>query len=77
MNLDTVATATEQMSTTIREIAKNATEAARIAGEARQRAADTNTIVTKLGLHRQDRRSHQGCHLYRAKNQLAGLECHH
>lgn len=37
------------MSTTIREIAKNATEAARIAGEARQRAADTNTIVTKLG----------------------------
>jgi len=48
-NLENVANATDQMSTTIRDIAKNASEAARIAGEARQRAADTNTIVINLG----------------------------
>jgi methyl-accepting chemotaxis protein len=36
-------------STTIRDTAKNAPEAARIAGEARARAADTNTIIINLG----------------------------
>jgi methyl-accepting chemotaxis protein len=48
-NLENVANATGQMSTTIRDTAKNAPEAARIAGEARARAADTNTIIINLG----------------------------
>jgi methyl-accepting chemotaxis protein len=48
-NFENVANATGQMSTTIRDIAKNASEASRIAGEARKRAADTNTIVINLG----------------------------
>jgi len=47
--LQTVATATEEMSASIQEIAKNATEAAKVADGAMKTAAETNTIVAKLG----------------------------
>ncbi len=49
-NVDTVTVATEQMSTTIRGIAKSAKESAQVAGEARKRASETNNIVTQLGV---------------------------
>ena len=48
-NLQTVAAGTGEMSTTIQEIAKNATESARVAGQAVQMAQDTNSAITKLG----------------------------
>jgi len=48
-NLQTVATATEEMSASISEIAKNATEAAKVAASAMTTANETNTIVSKLG----------------------------
>jgi methyl-accepting chemotaxis protein len=44
-----VATGTEEMSASIREISRNATEAARVAGEAVQVAENANKNVTKLG----------------------------
>jgi methyl-accepting chemotaxis protein len=49
-NLQTVATATEEMSASISEIAKNASEAAKVAGEALKAAVETNATVTKLGV---------------------------
>jgi methyl-accepting chemotaxis protein len=48
-NLQTVATATEEMSASISEIAKNASEAAKVAGEALRAATETNATVIKLG----------------------------
>jgi len=48
-NLHTIATGAEQMSATINEIAKNATEAATVAADAVQKAEATNEIVSKLG----------------------------
>jgi methyl-accepting chemotaxis protein len=48
-NLQTVATGTEEMSATIQGIAKNATESARVAGEAVKTAQNTNAAITKLG----------------------------
>ena len=48
-NLQTVATATEEMSASIQEIAKNATDAAKVAGEATRTAAAANGTVNKLG----------------------------
>jgi methyl-accepting chemotaxis protein len=48
-SLQTVATGTEQMSATIQEIAKNAGESARVAGEAVKTAENTNAAVAKLG----------------------------
>jgi methyl-accepting chemotaxis protein len=48
-NLQTVATATEEMSASISEIAKNASQAAKVAGEALRAAMQTNAIVAKLG----------------------------
>ncbi|MGB8324869.1 MAG: hypothetical protein WCE52_18065 [Candidatus Acidiferrum sp.] len=47
--LQTVASATEEMSASIQEIAKNATEAAKVANNAMKTASDTNLIVAKLG----------------------------
>lgn len=44
-----VATGTEEMSASIHEISRNATEAARVAGEAVQVAQNATTNVTKLG----------------------------
>jgi methyl-accepting chemotaxis protein len=48
-NIQTVATGTEEMSASIREIAKNASEAARVATGAVKVAETTNTVVGKLG----------------------------
>jgi methyl-accepting chemotaxis protein len=48
-NVHTVATGTEEMGASIREIAKNATDAAKVAGNAVQVAAKTNATVSKLG----------------------------
>ncbi len=48
-NIQTVATSAEQMSASIREIAKNATEASRVASQAVNAAESTNATVTKLG----------------------------
>jgi methyl-accepting chemotaxis protein len=48
-NLQTVAAGTGEMSTTIQDIAKNATESARVSGEAVKMAQDTNSAITKLG----------------------------
>jgi methyl-accepting chemotaxis protein len=49
-NLQTVATGAEEMGASIKEIAKNATEAAKVATSAVKIAADTNTVVEKLGV---------------------------
>jgi methyl-accepting chemotaxis protein len=48
-SVDTVATGSSQMDAAIREIAHNATEAARVAGSAVQVAEDTTRTVGKLG----------------------------
>jgi methyl-accepting chemotaxis protein len=49
-NLQTVATSTEEMSASISEIAKNAGQAAKVAGQAMQAATETDATVTKLGV---------------------------
>ncbi|HEX4901173.1 MAG TPA: methyl-accepting chemotaxis protein [Acidimicrobiales bacterium] len=48
-NVETVATAAEEMSASIKEIAKNATDAAKVAGQAVEVATETNDTVAKLG----------------------------
>ncbi|MGA2004252.1 MAG: methyl-accepting chemotaxis protein [Terriglobales bacterium] len=48
-NLQTLSSGAEEMNTTIGEIAKNATEAARVAAEAVAAAQSTNQTVGKLG----------------------------
>jgi methyl-accepting chemotaxis protein len=48
-NLQTVAAGTGEMNATIQDIAKNATESARVAGEAVKMARNTNSAITKLG----------------------------
>jgi methyl-accepting chemotaxis protein len=48
-NLQTVATATEEMSSSIKEIARNANEAARVATSAVRTAETTTATVAKLG----------------------------
>ncbi len=48
-NVQIVATGTEQMSASIREISKNATEAARVAGEAVKVAEDATANINQLG----------------------------
>ena len=48
-NVQTVATGTEEMSVTIREIAKNAAEAARVAGAAAASVRRTNELIARLG----------------------------
>jgi methyl-accepting chemotaxis protein len=48
-NLQTVAAGTEEMNSTIQDIAKNATESVRVAGEAVKMAQNTNSAITKLG----------------------------
>jgi methyl-accepting chemotaxis protein len=48
-NLQTVATGTEEMSVSISEIAKNAGDAASVAGEAVKVAQSTNETIRKLG----------------------------
>ena len=48
-NLQAAATSTEEMSATVNEIAKNAGEAARVAGEALKAAMATNATVAQLG----------------------------
>ncbi|MGH1343640.1 MAG: PAS domain S-box protein [Nannocystales bacterium] len=48
-NVQTVAAAAEEMSASIREIAKNAADAARVAMSAVDVADTTNAVVTKLG----------------------------
>jgi methyl-accepting chemotaxis protein len=48
-NVQTVATASEEMSSSIKEISKNAAEAARIATGAVSTAHTTNATITKLG----------------------------
>ena len=48
-NVQTVAAAAEEMSASIREIAKNAADAARVATSAVEVADTTNAVVTKLG----------------------------
>ena len=47
--MQTVASATEEMSASIKEIAKSATEAAKVADSAMKTATETNAIVAKLG----------------------------
>ncbi|MEO8840357.1 MAG: methyl-accepting chemotaxis protein [Kofleriaceae bacterium] len=49
-NVQTVATGTEEMSATIKEIAKNAAQAAKVATAAVGRAQRTNDLVGKLGV---------------------------
>jgi len=49
-NVQIVATGTEEMSASIREISRNATEAARVAGEAVTVAKNATENVTKLGV---------------------------
>jgi len=49
INLQTLASGAEEMNSTIGEIAKNATEAARIAGEAVEAAESANQTVSRLG----------------------------
>jgi len=48
-NLQTVATAAEEMGISIKDIAKNATEAAKVASAAVSGAQTANTTVSKLG----------------------------
>ncbi|MGB8012835.1 MAG: methyl-accepting chemotaxis protein [Terriglobales bacterium] len=48
-NLQTLASGAEEMNSTIAEIAKNATEAARVSGEAVAAAESANQTVSKLG----------------------------
>jgi methyl-accepting chemotaxis protein len=48
-NVQTVATGTEEMSVTIKEIAKSAAEAARVATSGVEKARRTNELVGKLG----------------------------
>jgi methyl-accepting chemotaxis protein len=48
-NLQSVATATEEMTTSIHEIAKSASEAAKVTTDAVQTAESTNSSVTRLG----------------------------
>ena len=48
-NVQTVATGAEEMGASIREIAQNANEAARVAASAMQAAESTNATVAKLG----------------------------
>jgi len=48
-NTQTVATAVEELSSSIGEISKNAVEAARVASSAVEKADHTNVIVAKLG----------------------------
>lgn len=48
-NVQTVATATEEMSASIREIAKGSSDAARVAGMAVSVAEETNASIAKLG----------------------------
>ncbi len=48
-NLQTLASGAEEMNSTIGEIAKNATEAAKVAGEAVEAAESANQTVSKLG----------------------------
>jgi len=48
-NLQTLASGAEEMNSTIGEIAKNATEAASVAGDAVQAAESANQTVSKLG----------------------------
>jgi methyl-accepting chemotaxis protein len=48
-NLQTLASGAEEMNSTIGEIAKNATEAARVSGEAVAAAESANQTVSKLG----------------------------
>ena len=49
-NVQVVAVGTEEMSASIREIAKNATEAAQVAAEAVRVAERTDSTVAKLGV---------------------------
>ena len=48
-NLQTVATGAEEMGISIKEIAKNATEAAKVASAAVRAAETANVTVSKLG----------------------------
>ncbi|MFN8651621.1 MAG: methyl-accepting chemotaxis protein [Gemmatimonadales bacterium] len=48
-NVQTVATASEEMSASIQEISKNATEAARIAGDAVATVRDADSTIGRLG----------------------------
>ena len=48
-NVQTVATAAEEMTASIKEIAKNASEAAKVATGAVKVAEKTNGTITKLG----------------------------
>jgi len=48
-NIQTVATATAEMGSSIRDITKNASDAAKVAGEAVALAEPTNAMMTKLG----------------------------
>ena len=71
----TVATGAEEMGASIREIAKNANEAARVATSAVKVAEKTNATVAKLGeSQRRDRQRDQGHHLDRPADQPAGPE---
>lgn len=48
-NVETVSTGAEEMSASIKEIAKNASDAAKVAGQAVEAAQATNATVAKLG----------------------------
>ncbi|MEP7762431.1 methyl-accepting chemotaxis protein [Sanguibacter sp. 25GB23B1] len=53
-NVGAVSAGADQMRSAIREIAQNASDASRVAGEARTAAAATNETVAKLGLSSQE-----------------------
>lgn len=53
-NVGAVSAGADQMRSAIREIAQNASDASRVAGEARSAAAATNETVAKLGLSSQE-----------------------
>jgi methyl-accepting chemotaxis protein len=77
-NLETLASGAEEMNSTICEIAKNATEAAHVAGEAVGAAESANQTVAKLGdssveIGKVNRGDHVDC----AADELARLERNH
>ena len=76
-SVDTVATGSAQMESAIREIAHNATEAARVAGQAVDVAEATTQTVGKLGdSSRGDRHGHQADQRHRRADQPAGAQRH-
>jgi methyl-accepting chemotaxis protein len=74
-NVQTVATGVEEMNAAIREIAKNASDAARVSQEAVATAATANSTIGKLGESSAgNRQGHQSHYFDRRADQSAGPE---